>query len=54
MLGKVEEVIETGEVVLADDNVFALDGVSIMSTHSALSDEEDSELDRGHSHPGQN
>ena len=54
MLGEVEEVIETGEVVLADDDVFALDGVSIMSPHSAFSDEEreDSELDEGIHIPG--
>lgn len=54
VLGEVEEVIETGEVVLADDDVFALDGVSIMSPHSAFSDEEreDSELDEGIHIPG--
>jgi len=54
VLGEVEEAIETGEVVLADDDMFAIDGVSVMSPHSAFSDEEreDSELDEGIHIPG--
>ena len=54
MLGEVEEAIETGEVVLADDDMFAIDGVSVTSPLSAFSDEErdDSELDEGIHIPG--
>jgi len=54
VLGEVEEAIETGEVVLADDDMFAIDGVSVVSPLSAFSDEEreDSELDEGIHIPG--